>query len=111
MLQVPVKGTLLGFFWTACKEAQLVLVTKEGVQMYELGQSGPAVTKASKELQARANAGLSEVAWHKWDFHCRLLLLRTEFELHCMQITAQVRLCASVDALPCDLPPARLLQT
>lgn len=109
-MQMTVKETLLGFFWTACKAAQLVLVTTEGLQLYELHPTGPAVTKASKDLEARANSGLGDIVWHKWDFHCRLLLLRTEYELHCMQITAQVLSCIhDVVVEPVACPAARLL--
>lgn len=73
-----------------------MVVTSGGLQLLELGPQGLKSTKASKEMQAAANEGLSNVLWCKYQHHCRLLLLGTQFELIALQITAQVRCCHAV---------------
>ena len=90
--EVP-QDKLLAFFWTASEHAQFVLVTSGGLQLLELGAQGLKSTKASREMQATANEGLADILWCKYQHHCRLLLLGTQFELFALQITAQV--CAS----------------
>ena len=91
---MPSISSLLGFFWTSCKQAQFVVVSTHALHMFELTPSGVISTKASKERQVEANTDLTstEILWYQYSFHCRLLLVGTQFELVVMQVTGQVRL-------------------
>jgi hypothetical protein len=83
-------GQLLGFFWTSSKHAQFVMVSCMGLQCFELCPSGLVSAPASKDIQAEANLDLSKVLWYKYQYHSRLLLIGTQFELMVLQITGQV---------------------
>jgi hypothetical protein len=66
-------------------------VTTLGIKCFTLGRQALHSSKASKALEDYANTDLGTVVWYKYQYHSRILIMATQFDLAVLQITGQVR--------------------